>query len=58
MRLRNLLAAAPAGLILAISYVSPALAPTGDAVGLPAPGVLTLVVAAIVGTILLARRGK
>lgn len=57
MQLRRLLAAVPASLILALAHAGPVMA--GDfAPGLPAPGILGLVAAALVGVILLARRGK
>lgn len=61
MRLHKLLAVAPAGVLLTVAYAVPALAQVGtngDTNGLPAPGILGLVAAVIVGTVLLARRGK
>lgn len=65
MRLRELLGGASAGMALAIAYARGVLAGgvtsdfSGDDIGgLPAPGILGLLAAVVIGTILLARRGK
>lgn len=72
MRSRKMLTAAAAALSFLTASMGSALAgtitpsssiiissgPIDDVGGLPAPGVLGLVAAVIVGTILLARRGK
>jgi membrane protease YdiL (CAAX protease family) len=57
MGLKKILAATVLSLFVVVLHVGPVLAgaTSGD---LPAPGILGLVAAAIVGTIFLARRGK
>ena len=57
MELKRILAATAVSLFVLVLHIGPVLAgaSSGD---LPAPGILGLVAAAIVGTIFLARRGK
>ncbi len=68
MELKKILAATAVSLFVLVLHVGPVLAGnssivangngSSDMMGLPAPGVLGLVAAVIVGTIFLARRGK